>query len=55
MYVSAGDSTITASTADYYLPPNGQVALTKDATFTHIAAIAVAGTPVLHVILGEGL
>lgn len=55
VYVSAGDSSVTASTADYYLPPNGQVALTKDQRFTHVAAIAVANTPAIHIMPGEGM
>lgn len=55
MYVRAGDNNVVATSADYYLPPNGQVALNKFKDFTHVAAIAVANTPNLHIIPGVGL
>jgi hypothetical protein len=55
MYVACGDSTVTATTADYYLPPNGQVCITKKKEYTHVAAIAVANTPSIHIIPGQGV
>lgn len=55
MYVRTGDDTVVATTADYYLPPNGQVAINKFRDHTHVAAIAVANTPSLHIIPGTGL
>jgi len=55
VYVETGSSSAVAATTSYYVPPNGQVALTKADTHTHIAAIAVANTPSIHVIPGEGL
>jgi hypothetical protein len=56
MYVRAGDATVVAALAvDYYLPPNGSLTITKKRSYTHVAAIAVAATPSLHVIPGEGI
>jgi hypothetical protein len=55
VYVRSGDSAVAATTADYYLPPNGSVTLTKDPQDTHVACIAVANTPAVHIIPGQGI
>lgn len=53
-YVRVGDSTVTASTADYPIPSNGQVTITKFQDYDHIAFIAPAGGGSLHIMTGEG-
>ena len=56
VFVRTGDSTVTAlDPSDYFIPPNGQVTLTKVKEHTHVAAIAEANTPTIHVIPGYGV
>ena len=55
VYVRSGDSSVVATSADYYLPANGSVTLTKDPQDTHVAVIAVANTPAVHIIPGQGI
>ncbi len=53
-YVAVGDSTVTASAADYPIPINGQVVIEKLEPDTHIAYIAPAGGGSLHIMSGVG-
>jgi hypothetical protein len=55
VYVRSGDSTVVATSADYYLPANGSVTLTKNPADTHVACISVANTPAVHIIAGQGV
>lgn len=54
VYVKIGVGTQTATTAGYFLPKGAQVCLTKGEYDNHIGLIAVANTPAVHVIVGEG-
>lgn len=56
VYVRLGNSaaTVTATDADYYIPPNAQVTLTKAETDNTIAFLAAAATTAVHAIPGEG-
>lgn len=45
---------LAATTADYLVPPNGQVTISKFMNFDRIAYIAPAGGGSLHVLPGEG-
>ena len=54
VYFRIGVGTQTATTAGYYLPPLAQVCVAKGEYDNHIGLIAVAGTPAVHVIVGEG-
>jgi hypothetical protein len=53
-YVRTGDSSVTATTADYVVLPYQQVSLTKFQDDTHIAYLSTTGTT-LHIIPGEGI
>lgn len=53
-YVRVGDSQVTATAADYPIPVNGQVTITKFQDHDYIAYIAPAGGGSLHVMTGEG-
>jgi hypothetical protein len=53
-YVRIGEGSITATAADYPIPPNQQVVLTKDLLHNQIAVIAPAGGGDLHIMVGEG-
>lgn len=53
-YIRVGNSTVTATTADYLVPPNGQVSISKFRDYDTIAYIAPAGGGSLHIIPGEG-
>lgn len=53
-YVRSGDSTVTASTADYPVLSGQQVSLGKFQDDTHVAYISADGTS-LHIIAGEGM
>lgn len=53
-YVRVGDSSVTASSADYPIPANGQVTITKGQDSYYIAFIAPAGGGSLHIMTGEG-
>ena len=55
VYIKSGDSTVTATTADYPLPKDGQSTLTRNPADTHVAVIAVANTPNVHIIPGQGV
>ena len=55
VYIRSGDSTVVATSADYPLPKDGQSTLTKNPGDTHVAVIAVAGTPSVHIIPGQGI
>lgn len=54
VYFRIGVGTQTATTAGYYLQKDSQVCVTKGEYDNHIGLIAVAGTPNVHVIVGEG-
>lgn len=54
-YLRCGQSGAVATTADYPIPPNGQVTITKRADDDFIAAIAPAGGGSLHIIEGDGI
>jgi hypothetical protein len=45
---------LAATTADYLVPPNGQVTISKFLDYDRIAYIAPAGGGSLHIIPGEG-
>lgn len=53
-YIKVGDSTATATTADYPIPPGGQVTITKNQDRDYVAYIAPAGGGSLHIMTGEG-
>lgn len=53
-FIRVGTGTIAATTADYLVPPNGQVSISKNRDFDKIAYIAPAGGGSLHIIPGEG-
>ena len=53
-YVRTGDSSVTATSADYVVLPSQQVSLTKFQDDTHIAYLSTSGTT-LHIIPGEGI
>jgi len=55
VYVCFGDSTVTATAADYVLLAGQQVSLTKFQDYTHVAVLAASGTPSVHVCPGEGI
>lgn len=52
-YVRPGPAGTVATTADYAVPPNSQVVITKFEDDTTLAHISPTGTT-LHVIPGEG-
>lgn len=54
-YVRTGNSSCVATTADYPVPPNSQVSITKFENDTHLAYITGSGTSSLHVIPGRGI
>lgn len=54
MYVRVGTSGVTASAADYPIPLNGQVTITKSMDADYIAYYAPSGTGSLHIMRGEG-
>jgi len=45
---------LAATTADYLVPPNGQVTISKFRDYDRVAYIAPAGGGSLHIIPGEG-
>lgn len=47
-------SGLAATTADYLVPPNAQISISKFADYDRIAYIAPAGGGSLHIIPGEG-
>jgi len=53
-FVRVGPAGTTASTADYLVPPNGQVTIAKFRDHDTIAYIAPAGGGSLHIMPGEG-
>lgn len=53
-FIRVGTGTIAATTADYLVPPNGQVSISKNRDYDKIAYIAPAGGGSLHIIPGEG-
>ena len=55
MYIACGNSSVTATTADYYLQAGASVLVTKNRDDDYVAAIAVANTPSLHIMPGEGI
>jgi len=54
-YIRTGDSTAVATAADYPVFGGQQVSITINANHTHFAYIAPSGSPVLHVMRGEGI
>lgn len=54
VYFKIGKGSQTATTASYYLPPGAQVCVAKAEYDDQIGTIAVANTPNIHVIVGEG-
>lgn len=55
VYVRIGTGTVTATDADFYIPPSGQRCLSKAETDDQIAFLAAASTTAVHAIVGEGL
>lgn len=53
-FVRVGTGTLSATTADYLVPPNAQVTISKNRDYDKIAYIAPAGGGSLHIIPGEG-
>lgn len=53
-FVRVGPSGTVATTADYLVPPNGQVTISKFRDYDTIAYIAPATGGSLHIIPGEG-
>lgn len=53
-YVAVGDSDVTATAADYPIPPGSQVSISKNQDHDTVAHIAPAGGGSLHIIPGEG-
>lgn len=53
-FVRIGSGAVTATTADYLVPPNGQVTIAKFRDHDTIAYIAPAGGGSLHIMPGEG-
>jgi len=53
-FVRVGPAGVAATTADYLVPPNGQVTISKFRDYDTIAYIAPAGGGSLHIIPGEG-
>jgi len=53
-FIRIGVDTVAATTADYLVPPNGQVSISKNRDYNKIAYIAPAGGGSLHIIPGEG-
>ena len=54
IYVRVGNGAQTATTADYPVPPNSQVIISKGDGDNNIAYIAPAGASNLHIMTGEG-
>ena len=52
-FVRVGVGTQVATNADYAVPPNAQVVITKSDDDDNLAHVSAAGT-LLHVIVGEG-
>ncbi len=48
-------STDVATTADYLVLPGQQVSVTRAQDHAFIAVVAAAGTPSVHVIIGDGI
>ena len=53
-YVRVGGGTVVATVADYPVPPNSQVSLSKLQADTAVAFIAPEGNGSLHIMSGEG-
>ena len=53
-YVRVGEGTQTATTADYPIPVNTQVRITKADHHTTVAYVVGTGTGSLHIMAGEG-
>ena len=53
-FVRVGTGTLAATTADYLVPPNAQVTISKFRDYDKIAYIAPAGGGSLHIMPGEG-
>lgn len=54
LYFRIGTGTLVASSADYPVPPGGQVCVSKAETDDAIAVLAAASTVAYHAIPGEG-
>lgn len=54
VYFRIGTGSLTATDADYYVPPGAQVCVSKAETDDKIALLAAAATTAVHVIVGEG-
>jgi hypothetical protein len=54
VHVAFGGSAKTADATDYVVFGGSQVVLSKDREATHVALIATANTPSVHVIAGKG-
>lgn len=53
-YVRTGLTGLTATAADYPIPPSAQVSISKPDDHDYIAYIAPAGGGSLHIMVGEG-
>lgn len=54
IYVRAGDSSVTATTADYPVLPLTQVVLSLKTADTYIAYVTASSSSSAHIILGDG-
>jgi len=54
VYFRVGSGSVTATDADYYLPPGAQVCVSKAETHNIIAFLAAASTTAVHAVVGEG-
>lgn len=53
-YVRTGNSGLTATAADYPIPPSAQVSISKPDDHDYVAYIAPAGGGSIHIMTGEG-
>ena len=54
LYARVGYADVVATLADYCIPPNSQVTISKDQEHTHVACITAGTAGVGNVIPGEG-
>jgi hypothetical protein len=54
IYVRVGDSSATATIADYPVLSNSQITISKEQDYNKLAAISPDGASSLHILQGEG-
>lgn len=54
-YVCSGSSTVTATTANFPIPPGAAFSLKKDPAHTHVAAITATGTTPIAIVETDGV